>query len=181
MKKILFIAFFCLFYVSCALWTPFNNQYKFSPQISVDSVIPNLELEDPIGEIASKLCPYVSGKMVIVTDFVDISTLKPGKSGLLLGELLKSKLSEMCKTKVIQVEFSKYFTIGQNGFRVLSRDITEIRKISQPVTTAVVGTYHLSQNKLFLFVRVVDVNSGIIPFFTEKKIDYQVEGFTIYQ
>ncbi len=170
-----------LIFTSCYLSNPFVNKYKFTPQLSVDSVIPNLDLSESINDMAYKLCPYVSGKTVIVTDFVDLETLKPGKSGLLLAELLKSKLSQLCNTKVVQVEFSKYFTIGKNGLRVLTRNVYELKGVSQPVMIAVVGTFNLSQNKLYLFSHVVNVQTGIVYKIVGEEIPYRIEGFTIFQ
>ena len=180
MLRFFFLAFLLLF-TGCTISNPFVNKYRFTPQISVDSIIPNLNLSEPVSDMASKLCPYTSGRTIVVTDFVDLETLKPGKSGLLLSELLKSKLSEICNAKVIQVEFSKYFTIGQNGFRVLSRNIHELRGVKQPVTIAIVGTYNLSQNRLYLFSHVLNVHTGVVYRMVDEEISYKVEGFTIFQ
>jgi hypothetical protein len=176
-----FLFIFVSLLTSCTVSNPFVNKYRFTPQISVDSVVPNLNLTKPISDMASKLCPYVSGRTILVTDFVDIETLKPGKSGLLLSELLKSKLSGTCNVRVVQVEFSKYFTIGKNGFRVLTRNIEELRDIKQPVTIAVVGTYNLSQNRLYLFSHVLNIQTGIVYKMVDEEINYKIEGFTIFQ
>ena len=180
-QKCIFLVGLILFFISCSLPNPFVNKYQFTPQLSVDSVVPNLNLSEAIDDMAYKLCPYTSGRTIIVTDFVDLETLKPGKSGLLLSELLKSKLSQVCNTKVVQVEFSKYFTIGQNGFRVLTRNIYELKGVNQPVTIAVVGTFNLSQNKLYLFSHVINIQTGVVYKIVEEEIGYKVEGFTIFQ
>ena len=180
MLRIFFLGFLFLL-TGCSISNPFVNKYRFTPQISVDSIIPNLDLSKPVSDMASKLCLYTSGRTVVVTDFVDLETLKPGKSGLLLSELLKSKLSEICNARVVQVEFSKYFTIGQNGFRVLTRDIDELKGIKQPVTIAIVGTYNLSQNRLYLFSHVLNIQTGVVYKMVDKEVNYKVEGFTIFQ
>ncbi|GAB6076209.1 FlgO family outer membrane protein [Desulfurobacterium crinifex] len=177
----IFLLGFLLLFTSCSISNPFVNKYRFTPQISVDSIIPNLNLSESISDMASKLCSYTSGRTIVVTDFVDLETLKPGKSGLLLSELLKSKLSEICNAKVVQVEFSKYFTIGQNGFRVLTRNIHELKEVKQPITIAIVGTYNLSQNRLYLFSHVLNIQTGVVYKMVDEEISYKVEGFTIFQ
>ena len=181
MLRVFLLAGVFFLFSGCTVSNPFVNKYRFTPQISVDSIIPNLNLSEPVSNMASKLCSYTSGRTIVVTDFVDLETLKPGKSGLLLSELLKSKLSEICNAKVVQVEFSKYFTIGQNGFRVLSRDIRELKGVNQPVTIAIVGTYNLSQNRLYLFSHVLNIQTGVVYKMVGEEISYKIEGFTIFQ
>jgi len=181
MPKKFFLLPLGLLFFSCYISNPFVNKYRFTPQISVDSVIPNLNLSEAISDMARKLCPYVSGRTIIVTDFVDLETLKPGRSGLLLSELLKSELSQVCHTKVVQVEFSKYFTIGENGLRVLTRNVEELKGVSQPVMVAVVGTFNLSQNKLYLFSHVINIQTGVVYRIVGEKVGYRIEGYTIFQ
>ena len=138
---------------SCALY----NRYIESTDFQVLSK--NL-VNESIEKMKKNL---LDDEIVLVSDFVNLSRLEnPSKLGFLLSDSLKHELSS--KNIIIrQVEFGRDFTIGQHGFKMLTREQNDINKnIVDSITYALVGTYMITNKKLILFVKLIDVETGYI-------------------
>lgn len=101
-------------------------------------------------------------EVVLVSDFVNIDRLQnKSKLGFLLSETLKNVLSNQ-NIIIREVELSQNFEIGEHGFNVLSRDHSEIDPNIYQERFAVVGTYSVTNKRLRIFVKLIDIYSGHI-------------------
>ena len=102
-------------------------------------------------------------KRVIVTDFVDITSLENNtKVGYVLSNNIKNALINNYKIDVVEAEVSKYFKISGNGLKILSRDIHKLRSTDFDVRYVVTGTYTHTDNEFIVFVKLIDLKTGII-------------------
>jgi TolB-like protein len=100
---------------------------------------------------------------IIVTDFVDVTSLdNHSRLGYVLSNNIKNSLINNYETDVVEAEVSKYFKISGNGLKILSRDIDKLRSTNFKVRYAIVGTYTYSKNELIIFVKLIDLKTGII-------------------
>lgn len=114
---------------------------------------------------------------VLVTDFVDLKSYVPGDSGLLMGELMRGSLNQVCCYKIVQAEFGKYFKLNENGLVSLTRRVSEIKHDDYPQPEAVVGTYnYLNNSKVVLFVRRINTTTGHVTKMVTREIDYSCIG-----
>lgn len=119
----------------------------------------------------------INRQTVLVTDFADIQTYIPNQSGILMGELMRASLNNVCCYKIVQAEFAKYFKLSENGLVVLTRKANEIKKEEYVQPEVVVGTYnYLSNNKVVIFVRRIDMQTGKISKIVTRELDYSCSG-----
>jgi len=117
---------------------------------------------------------------ILVTDFADIQTFLPNQSGLLMGELMRGSLNNVCNYKIIQAEFAKYFKLSENGLVVLTRKINEIKKDEYSQSEVIVGTYnYLNNNKVLIFVRKINTETGRISRMVTREINYTCAGRSV--
>lgn len=114
---------------------------------------------------------------VLVTDFADIQTLIPNQSGILMGELMRSALNKVCCYKIAQAEFGRYFKLSENGLVVLTRKSSEVKKDEYLQPEVVIGTYsYLNSNKVMVFVRKINTETGQITKMVTREVDYSCLG-----
>lgn len=147
-----------------------------------ESVASSVSLKEEFDALARELCDdscttdpatgkrTCRGATVMVTDFVDIQTYKPKKSGVLFGEVMRSSLNEVCRYKIVQAEFADYFRLSEEGLTALTRNPQEIRAHEYPTAEAVVGAYHFSGGKAFLFARRLNTYTGKIARLSSREI-----------
>ncbi len=119
--------------------------------------------------LLEQLCPTISsvnrGKTpMYVVDFVNVQDLQNNSElGFMLSAEMKTQVTQLCNTPVYAIEYSKYLKIGPNGTKFLSRDLDELnnQKINKN-TYALVGTYAFTQRQLILYLKLIDLNSGVI-------------------
>ncbi|MBJ6752408.1 FlgO family outer membrane protein [Geomonas anaerohicana] len=117
---------------------------------------------------------------VMVTDFADLQSLVPSQSGMLMGELMRGGLNSVCCYKIVQAEFAKYFKLSENGLVVLTRRATEVKKNEYQQPEAVVGTYtYLSNNKVLVFARKMDTETGTISKMVTRELTYSCGGSSV--
>lgn len=120
-------------------------------------------------KLLKQLCPTIikvnHGKTPLyVIDFVNLKDLENNSQlGFMLSDELKTEVTQMCNTPVYAIEYSKYLKIGPNGTKFLSRDTDELnnQKINKN-TYALVGTYTFTQRQLILYLKLIDLKTGII-------------------
>ncbi len=140
-------------------------------------ILPKLNLRDVFNSVAKDICQSrCVPKTVLVTDFLDIETYRPEREGMLMSEIMRGSLSERCCYQIVQGEFSKHFRLSQKGLIALTRNPEEIRHREFPYTEAIVGTYSFSENKLFIFVRQVNLKTGKIRKFITREISFSCVG-----
>jgi len=112
----------------------------------------------------------------IVTDFVDLTSLQNySKLGYILSNSIKNSLIAKYKARVVEAEVSKYFEISGNGLRVLSRDIKMLRTDNFELSRGVVGTYTYTDEEIVIFVKLIDLKTGIIEGSYAKKLPMNCE------
>lgn len=105
----------------------------------------------------------VEPKNFIVTDFVDLTSLQNySKLGYIFSNSIKNSLIKKHGSRVVEAEVSKYFEISGNGLRVLSRDLDRLRADAFDLKRAVVGTYTYTDEEIIIFVKLIDLETGII-------------------
>ena len=109
---------------------------------------------------------------LIVTEFVDLTLLENHtKLGYVLSNSIKNSLINIHNASVIEAEVSKYFKISGNGLKILSRDINMIKNKNLTVERAVVGTYAYTDDEIIIFVKLVNLKTGIIEGSYTKAIE----------
>lgn len=145
----------------------------------------NAQFKAIFSDIASELCidscrqgvsPKCNDYTLLVTDFVDIHSYTPGKAGILLGELMRGSINTVCGHKIMQAEFSRHFKLSDKGLVALTRNPDEIKSTEFPYSESIVGTYTYSDNKLFFFVRRINVYTGKISKFATREISYYCDN-----
>ena len=205
------ILLFCLTALlsSCAVSLPSQsiagNCYNKSLPILLDSTDLKALFQDMAAELCTDTCSGCSKHLtdgnkiapsspevdeinrmtVLVTDFADIQTFLPNQSGLLMGELMRGSLNNVCCYKIMQAEFGKLFRLSENGLVVLTRKANEIKRDAYFQSEAVVGTYnYLNNNKVVIFVRKINTETGRISRMVTREINYScgsqsVIGYTV--
>lgn len=135
------------------------------------------------GKVGSQSCANrdeVNRQTVLVTDFADIQTFMPNQPGLLMGELMRAGLNKVCCYKIVQAEFGKYFKLSENGLIVLTRKVREIKKDEYLQSEAIIGTYnYLTNNKVLVFVRRINTETGKISKMVIRELDYSCAGRSV--
>jgi PBP1b-binding outer membrane lipoprotein LpoB len=121
-------------------------------------------------DLLDQICPTIKSmtkkrnKPFYVVDFVNIKDLNNhSELGFLLSDELKTLVTQKCNRTVYSIEYTKYIKIGENGTDALSRDLDELSqtKINKN-THALVGTYAITQRQLILYLKLVDLRTGVI-------------------
>ena len=100
---------------------------------------------------------------LIVSDFVDLNSLENKSAmGYILSNSIKNSLVNLKKIKIIEAELSKNFKISQNGLRVLTRDIKDMKSKDFNVEKAVVGTYTYNEAEIIVFIKLINLKNGLI-------------------
>ena len=155
-KKILLILFI-LFYSGCSIPEfQYQNEIKST---NYDEIISTL-----IKKGSNQIFPNIKkGEILLVSNFADNFTLKSNtKLSFVLTDLLKNKLVSKYNYTIREIELSKKFRFGQEGFKILTRDANGINNSVNKVRYAIVGTYTITKNQLILFMKMIDIRNGNI-------------------
>jgi len=150
--------------------------------VEVEDVVPKLDLRKTFNEMSAELCCGVDvcvmpTRTVLVTDFVEIDSFESDSSGMFMSELLKSSLNQKCNYTIQQAEFSKYFKLDKGGFVALTRNANEIKLAEAPLgVSAIVGTFKYSADRLYIFVREINIHTGKISKFITREIPFTCVG-----
>lgn len=128
------------------------------------------------GGTAESPAPESPPQTVLVTDFVDLQSFIPHQQGLLMGELMRGSLNSQCCYRIVQAEFSRFFTLSEKGLVVLSRKAADIKNDTYSQPECIVGTYSFMNNKLIIFVRRINTVTGKISKIVMREIDYRCVG-----
>lgn len=118
----------------------------------------------------------ITRRTVLVTDFVDIQSFIPKQQGILMGELMRGSLNSNCCYRIVQAEFAKYFKLSESGLVVLSRNVGVIKHDEYKQPECIVGTYSIMNNKLIIFVRRINTDTGKISKMVTREINYHCLG-----
>lgn len=114
--------------------------------------------------------------IVVVTDFVNVKTLENNSNlGFLLSSALKNQLSNNYGSYIKEVELRKRFLITQKGLLALSRQLRNIKEDMVDVKYAAVGTYSITSEQLIIFVKLIDIETGLIVASTTNSVSITEE------
>jgi hypothetical protein len=154
-----------------------------------EEVVPNLDLKKVFDSIADELsCKSIEHaksagttkdsfckalpSTLLATDFVDLQTLRPGKMGILMREVMQSRMYSSTGVKIVQVEFSKYFSLNQNGLLTLIRNADEARPNEYDDKECIVGTYSYVPERIYIFVKRIDMRTGEIVTMVDREVSW---------
>ena len=165
MRQFSFILIISFLFSGCTLIKKNEDSFKFkylhlTTTTNFDRVTKNL-LEQ-LCETIHKVNPTKTPLYVV--DFVNLQDLENhSELGFMLSDEIKTHVTQMCDTPVYALEYAKYLKIGGNGTKILSRDLDELnnQKVNKN-TYALVGTYAFTQRQLILYLKLIDLNSGVI-------------------
>lgn len=134
---------------------PFGEQY---PNVKTDF---KAVAKKGIDELFSNI--KVTNEHILITDFVDIDTLNGGNSlSFVLSNSFKDSLVNLNKFNVLEVELNRYFKIGKNGIKILSRQVKSLLNQNMTLNYALIGSYSITNKQLIIFLKLVDLNSGVV-------------------
>lgn len=141
-----------------------STHFPFKKSVSV-SVINFDEIMDKAVKETALQVATAKEQNILVTDFVEVSTLKNNKKrelGFILSNKLKNALVKTGKFNVVETEVSSFFVIGKNGLKLLSRDKKNLLVDKLKIHFALVGSYAITTERLILFIKLIDVTNGTI-------------------
>lgn len=126
------------------------------------------DFESLISTLTKKVTPKLKNilyknEIVFVSDFVNLKNLdNKSQLGFLLSDLLKNEISSL-NIIIKEVEFRKNFTLGQNGFKALSRNKNKVLNSTEnQIRYAFIGNYTITKQSLFLTLKIIDITTGNI-------------------
>ncbi|MBT8542919.1 hypothetical protein G6714_07070 [Polynucleobacter paneuropaeus] len=120
-------------------------------------------------QLERNLSPEMRSRALVVTDFVDLSTLnETSQLGRLLAQNLMHEM-QLRNWSVTDVTFRKNILIESSGEFSLSRDVKQLKP---PVQTGsiITGTYVNTAEGLILNVRMIQVISGAVVSTAQVKL-----------
>ncbi len=138
--------------------SPFGKEYSHK-KIDFDSM-----MSKALSKITSQISDKSGmGQEVVVTDFVNVENLSnKNQLGFILSSALKNELAANRKFKIIEVETSKYFKIGEDGVTLLSRTKSDSLRDELGAELAFVGTYAVTDERVIVYIKLINLTSGKI-------------------
>jgi len=138
------------------------------PELRYNHELKNTNYDEIVSKLLQKASYQIFPNMemdevLIVPNFAETTTLKSNtRLSFILSDVLKNKLVSKYSYTVREIELSKNFRFGEEGFKVLTRNAKSINNTVINSRYAVVGTYTLTKNQLLLFLRFINIRDGLI-------------------
>lgn len=160
---------------SCAIQSSCIDSFGFP--FSDNYIISNLsDIDDTMAKIAKEIYPTFGGGSVVITDFINSKTYKPTTSGVYLANLLRGHISRNTTARILQLDLAQSFTLNASGLSVLTRKADEILKQKNIALIGIVGSYMVQGKSFHIFVRRINLRSGILISSSTKIIPYYCIG-----
>ncbi len=155
-KKIILLFTIFLFSGCNYTWYQFNYSYKTT---NYEELISNL-----LSKASNQIFPNMGkSEVLLVSNFAETTTLQSNtKLSFVLSDMLKNQLVSKYSYTVRDIELSNKFRLGSDGFKVLTRDVTQINSKITKAKYAVVGVYTFTKNQILLFLKVINIRNGNI-------------------
>ncbi len=142
-------------FTACS-YPQFSNQFEFQTT-NYDEIV--LELLD---KASNQIFPHIKkDEVLLVSNFAETTTLRSDtKLSFVLSDMLKDKLVSKYNYTIREIELSKKFRLGEEGFKVLTRDAKNINNSVIQARYAVVGTYTFTKNQILLFLKLINIRDG---------------------
>jgi hypothetical protein len=138
------------------------------PTLRYNTELQNTDYDEIISILLQKASYQIFPNMevdeiLIVPNFAETTTLKSNtRLSFILSDILKNKLVSKYSYTVREIELSRNFRFGDEGFKVLTRDTNSINNTVINSRYAVVGTYTVTKNQLLLFLKFINIRDGLI-------------------
>lgn len=146
--------------------------------VSRADVVSKLDLRALIDTATEGLCADAAEWMrdppipLVVPDVVDVQTLEPGNIGVALGELMRSRVFDICRTPVRQIDLSGKIRLSDLGVTMLSRSVAVDQSTKFPAETAIIGAYNVERGRLTLTVRRIRIEDSTIQNIRSTTLSY---------
>ncbi|MEA3512536.1 MAG: FlgO family outer membrane protein, partial [Campylobacterota bacterium] len=143
-----------IFFTACS-----SKTFSWDSSTDYDQIISQL-----LKKAANQIFPNIKkDEVLLVSNFAETTTLRSDtKLSFVLSDMLKNKLVSKYSYTVREIELSKQFRIGKEGFKVLTRDASKINNSVIAARYAVVGNYTVTKNQLILFLKLIDIQNGYV-------------------
>ncbi|MDC0932749.1 FlgO family outer membrane protein [Arcobacteraceae bacterium] len=155
--KLLSLIAVMILFTACSIPTlRYNHELQ---NTDYDKIISNL-----LQKASYQIFPNMRmDEILIVPNFAETTTLKSNtRLSFILSDTLKNKLVSKYSYTVREIELSKNFRFGDEGFKVLTRNSKNINNTVINSRYAVVGTYTITKNQLLLFLKFINIRDGLI-------------------
>jgi len=185
MYKIITTLFLISLFTGCSMVKTSDDSFKFkyfqsTSTTNFDALTENLlsDICPTLQDIKSKT-KYISP--IYVTDFVNLEDLdNNSKLGFILSDSLKTNVTQNCNWPIKEVEFTKYLSLGKNGTKLLSRNVSYIKDGNLDQNTyALVGTYIITQRQLMIYLKLINLKNGVILKSSSKRLSLTDELKTL--
>ena len=138
------------------------------PSLRYNHELKNTNYDEIISQLLRKASYQIFPNMtmdevLIVPNFAETTTLKSNtRLSFILSDTLKNKLVSKYSYTVREIELSKSFRFGEEGFKVLTRNSKNINNTIINARYAVVGTYTITKNQLLLYLKFINIRDGLI-------------------
>lgn len=176
MKKSFLVLIVLFLFSGCVLKKVDEDAYKFTYLHSTGVTNFSIFTKNLLKDLCPTIIDIKRNKKKIsplyITDFVNLDKLENrSQLGFLLSDELKTNVTQDCNWPIYQVEFSKFLKLGENGTKLLSRDTKDIKnKNINPNTYGLVGTYSITQRQLIIYLKLINLNNGVIIKASTKRI-----------
>lgn len=175
MKKIttyIFI-FFSFLFISCVDQFNYDNQDK--DYTNFTSIVDSL---------TSPICDKLEDDSIVyITDYVNEKDLKNrSQLGFVLSSQTKvSILKASCSNdiKLQDLQLAKNLRIGQNGSRILTRDINSLKNTNiKDDKQLLAGSYIITNKQILFFLKLINLRTGniISSSTTSRKISSEIKA-----
>lgn len=158
LKNLIFLLITITF-TACSVSIPeYKTKFEYA-NTDYDKLISNL-----LRKASNQIFPNMKkDEVLLVSNFSELVTLNSNtKLSFILTDMLKTKLVSQYSYTIREVELSKQFRLGEEGFKILTRDADKINNTITKARYAVVGTYTLTKNQLLLFLKLIDIRNGSV-------------------
>lgn len=170
----LFLSILTIFTIQGCVLKESSDYYKFKYILSTkitDFKEPTEKLVLQMNDKLLAISPRIIDKYLYVTDFMNIKNLNTtSELGLFLSSEVKSNIAKFYGYKVKELEYMKYFKLDDTGSKLLSRDTKDILNDFEK-TYALVGTYVITQRQVILYLKLIEMKSGVVISTTSESIE----------
>jgi hypothetical protein len=176
MTKIFYILFLITIFIFTGCTSTTSCKRSFGQDISHLDIISALPIDKYIDDMSKELYPRYGGGNIVITDFVNTTTYTATPSGIIMAELLKTAISRNTSARVIQADFGRSFKLTPLGLVALTRDIKKIMPTRTSASIALVGSFNIVNNSLYMFIKRINIRSATVVQSAYRKISFSCFG-----
>lgn len=187
MFKIISLVFITFLLNGCSLINSSKDSFKFKYYQSTGTTDFHQLTQELLKDLAPTILSIKNKKRDIsplyVTDFVNIENLdNSSKLGFILSDELKTNITQDINWPIYQIEYAKFLKVGTNGTKLLSRDVSDLKyKNMDDTTYALVGTYAITQRQFLIYVKLINLQNGVILKSSTQRISLTDEIINLEQ